>query len=106
MKHDAIPAFTAHIKALNWMAITSDLEKMTALPGNTMNHLLIETDLAHLEQIINRVASSHGLSLSYWRNRVDSLLSMRLMPAQRKRIAHIEAVISMLEQAASSTSCR
>jgi hypothetical protein len=81
-------------------------QKMTALPGNTMNHLLIETDLAHLEQIINRVASSHGLSLSYWRNRVDSLLSMRLMPAQRKRIAHIEAVISMLEQAASSTSCR
>jgi hypothetical protein len=79
--------------------------KMTALPGNTMNHLLIETDLAHLEQIINRVASSHGLSLSYWRNRVDAFLSMRLMPAQRKRIAHIEAVISMLEQAASSA-CR
>jgi hypothetical protein len=80
---------------------------MTALPGNTMNHLLIETDLAHLEQIITQVASSHGLSLSYWRNRVDSFLSMSLMPAQRKRIGYIDAVISTLEQAASSNpSCR
>ncbi|WP_213763456.1 hypothetical protein [Caballeronia sp. dw_19] len=66
-----------------------------------MNHLLIETDLAHLEQIINRIASSHGLSLSYWRTRVDSVLSMSLMPTQRKRIGHIEAVISMLEKTAS-----
>ena len=74
---------------------------MTALPGNTMNHLLIETDLAHLERIINRIASSHGLSLSYWRHRVDCVLSMSLMPAQRKRIGHIDAVISMLEQSAS-----
>jgi hypothetical protein len=65
-----------------------------------VNHLLIETDLAHLEQIINRIASSHGLSLSYWRNRVDSVLSLSLMPAQRKRVGHIDAVISMLEQAA------
>jgi hypothetical protein len=79
---------------------------MTALPGNTMNHLLIETDLAHLERIINRIASSHGLSLSYWRNRVDSVLSMSLMPAQRKRIGHINAVISMLEQAALSKTSR
>jgi len=72
-----------------------------------MNHRLIETDLVHLEKIINRVASSHGLSLSYWRNRVDSFLSMRLMPAQRKRIAHIETIIATLEQAASSkTSCQ
>jgi len=67
-----------------------------------VNHLLIETDLAHLERIINRLASSHGLSLSYWRNRIDSFLSMRLMPAQRKRIAHIEAIIATLEQAALS----
>ncbi|SAL40974.1 hypothetical protein AWB69_04141 [Caballeronia udeis] len=66
-----------------------------------MNHLLIETDLAHLERIINRIASSHGLSLSYWRHRVDCVLSMSLMPAQRKRIGHIDAVISMLEQSAS-----
>ncbi|CAN7260499.1 hypothetical protein LJR034_001055 [Caballeronia sp. LjRoot34] len=66
-----------------------------------MNHLLIETDLAHLEQIINRIASRHGLSLSYWRTRVDSVLSMSLMPTQRKRIGHIEAVISMLEKTAS-----
>jgi hypothetical protein len=79
---------------------------MTALPGNTMNHLLIETDLAHLEQIINRIASSHGLSLTYWRNRVDSVLSMSLMPAQRKRIGHIDAVISMLEQTALSKTSR
>lgn len=79
---------------------------MTALAGNTMNHVLIETDIAHLEQIINRIASSHGLSLSYWRKRVDSVLSMSLMPAQRKRIGHIDAAISMLEQTASSKTSR
>jgi len=71
-----------------------------------MNHQLIETDLAHLEQIIHRIASSHGLSLSYWRKRVDSVLSMSLMPAQRKRIGHIDAVISMLEQSASRQTSR
>jgi hypothetical protein len=63
-----------------------------------MNHQLIESDLAHLERIVNRIAPGHGLSLSYWRRRVDSVLSMSLMPAQRKRIAHINAVISMLEE--------
>jgi hypothetical protein len=79
---------------------------MTALLGNTMNHLLVETDLAHLERIISRITSNHGLSLAYWRNRVNSVLSMSLMPAQRKRIGHIDAVISMLEQSASSQTSR
>ncbi|MGX7002583.1 hypothetical protein [Caballeronia sp. KNU42] len=105
LKHQAVPASTTNIKALNRTAKTSDRKK-TALLGNTMNHRLIETDLAHLEQIINQIASSHGLSLSYWRSRVDSVLSMSLMPAQRKRIGHIDAVISMLEQTASSKTSR
>ena len=99
LKHQAVPTSTTNIKALNRTAKTSDRKK-TALLGNTMNHRLIETDLAHLELIINQIASSHGLSLSYWRSRVDSVLSMSLMPAQRKRIGHIDAVVSMLEQAA------
>jgi hypothetical protein len=66
-----------------------------------MNHQFLERDLAHLERIISRIASSHGLSLGYWRKRVDSMLSMSLMPSQRKRIAHIAAVISTLEATAS-----
>jgi hypothetical protein len=106
LKHQAVPTSTTNIKALNRTAKTSDRQKKTALQGNTMNHRLIETDLAHLELIINQIASSHGLSLSYWRSRVDSVLSMSLMPAQRKRIGHIDAVVSMLEQAASSKTSR
>jgi hypothetical protein len=41
MEHQTIPAFTAHINALDRMAITSDRKKDGAT-GNTMNHLLIE----------------------------------------------------------------
>ena len=67
-----------------------------------MNNYLIEKDLAHLERVVNTIASSHGLSLSYWRMRVDSMLSMTLMPAQRKRIGQVNAVILMLEETDSS----
>jgi hypothetical protein len=67
-----------------------------------LNNYLVEKDLAHLERVVNRIASSHGLSLSYWRKRVDSMLSMTLMPAQRKRIGQINAVIRMLEETDSS----
>jgi len=62
-----------------------------------LNNYLIEKDLAHLERVVNKIASSHGLSLSYWRRRVDSMLSLKLMPAQRKRIGQVNAVILMLE---------
>jgi hypothetical protein len=74
---------------------------MTAQREIKMNHQFVERDLAHLERIVNRIASSHGLSLSYWRKRVDSMLSMSLIPTQRKRIVHVAAVISMLEATAS-----
>jgi hypothetical protein len=67
-----------------------------------LNNYLIEKDLVHLERVVNKIASSRGLSLSYWKKRVDSMLSMTLMPAQRKRIGHINAVISMLEETESS----
>jgi hypothetical protein len=67
-----------------------------------LNNYLVEKDLAHLERVVNRIASSHGLSLSYWRKRVDSMLSMTLMPAQRKRIGQINAVVRMLEETDSS----
>ncbi|OTP69920.1 hypothetical protein [Caballeronia sordidicola] len=62
-----------------------------------MNNYLIEKDLVHLERVVNKIAASHGLSLSYWRKRVDSMLSLTLMPAQRKRVGQIHAAISMLE---------
>jgi hypothetical protein len=63
-----------------------------------LKNYLIEKDLAHLERVVHKIASSHGLSLPYWRKRVDSMLSMTLMPAQRKRIGRINVVISMLEE--------
>jgi hypothetical protein len=62
-----------------------------------LNNYLIERDLTHLERVVHKIASGHGLSLAYWRKRVDSMLSETLMPGQRKRIGQINVIISMLE---------
>ncbi|HVE10423.1 MAG TPA: hypothetical protein VNE00_24430 [Paraburkholderia sp.] len=62
-----------------------------------MNHDQIEKDIAHLEQIMARIAPGDSIPLSYWRNRINSVSSEVLVPAQVDRVKKLRAALNALE---------
>jgi len=64
-----------------------------------MNHRQVEIDICHLESVVNRTGSRHGLSLSYWRGRVDLVMALDLVPSQRIRANRISAALAVFEAA-------
>jgi hypothetical protein len=62
-----------------------------------MNHRQIETDILHLERIIGRISPEDRIPLSYWRNRIASVASSALVPAQQSRIQRIHDRLTQLE---------
>jgi hypothetical protein len=62
-----------------------------------MNHRQIETDISHLEQVIGRISAEDRIPLSYWRNRVDSVASSAVVPAQLSRMQRINDRLEKLE---------
>jgi hypothetical protein len=63
-----------------------------------MNHYLIEQDLIHLELVVKRIGWNQGLSLSYWRKRVDEMLANGLTRQQRDRALRLDATVAALEK--------
>jgi hypothetical protein len=64
-----------------------------------MNHRQIETDILHLEQVIRRISPEDRIPLSYWRNRINSVSSNALVPAQLSRMQRINNMLAQLESA-------
>jgi hypothetical protein len=64
-----------------------------------MNHRQIETDILHLEHVIRRISAADTIPLSYWRNRIDSVSSNTLVPAQLSRMRRIHDLLTQLESA-------
>lgn len=64
-----------------------------------MNHRQIEMDIGHLEQIIRHVSAANWIPLAYWRNRIDSVSSHAVIPAQQNRLRRINAQFAELEAA-------
>jgi hypothetical protein len=64
-----------------------------------MNHRQIETDILHLEQVIRRISPEDRIPLSYWRNRINSVSSNALVPAQLSRMQRINNMLAHLESA-------
>jgi hypothetical protein len=62
-----------------------------------MNHRQIETDIRHLEQVIRRISAGDRIPLSYWRNRINSVASNALLPAQQSRMRRINDLLEQLE---------
>jgi len=62
-----------------------------------MNHHQIEKDIQHLEHVIGRLSGSDRIPLSYWRNRVDSVLTAELVPSQAQRVKRINEALCALE---------
>jgi len=62
-----------------------------------MNHRQIETDILHLERVIGRISADDRIPLSYWRNRVDLVALIALVPAQQSRMQRINDRLERLE---------
>jgi len=62
-----------------------------------MNHHQIESDIRHLEQVVRRLSGSDRIPLSYWRKRVDSVLTAELVPSQAQRVRRISDALCELE---------
>ncbi|KFX66654.1 hypothetical protein [Paraburkholderia fungorum] len=58
----------------------------------------IDKEIAHLERVFGLISANDRIPLSYWRQRLLMLPRTSLMPAQRARLARLEAVLQSLEQ--------
>lgn len=70
---------------------------MLNIAGGTMNHHQIEKDIQHLEHVITRLSGADRIPLSYWRNRVDAVLTAELVPSQAVRVKRIREALCALE---------
>lgn len=61
-----------------------------------MSYQDIDKEIAHLELVFGKISARDRFPLSYWQQRLLALLRSSMMPAQRKRIARLEATLRAL----------
>ncbi|MPW16671.1 hypothetical protein GCT13_06910 [Paraburkholderia sp. CNPSo 3157] len=62
-----------------------------------MDNYQLESELHHLERVLNHMAAEHRFPLSYWRNRLNTVLAAPLVPSQRTRARRLDDMLRMLE---------
>jgi hypothetical protein len=62
----------------------------------SMNYPNLDSEIAHLELVLGRISVNDRIPLSYWENRLRLLSGASLVPAQRARLARLEAVLGVL----------
>jgi hypothetical protein len=65
-----------------------------------MDHCHVEQDLEHLERILARISAGDRIPLSYWRKRVDSVLSAARLPSHIERAKKLISALDSLELSA------
>ncbi|APA87344.1 hypothetical protein BJG93_17665 [Paraburkholderia sprentiae WSM5005] len=72
-----------------------------------MSYLNIDKEIAHLELVFNALSARDRFPLSYWHRRLHALSRSSMVPAQRARVALLEArlrsVGARLEQLTGAT---
>ncbi|MEX3787417.1 hypothetical protein [Paraburkholderia sp. BR14374] len=56
-----------------------------------MSYQDIDREIAHLEVVFNALSARDRFPLSYWHRRLHALNRSSMVPAQRQRVAHLEA---------------
>ncbi|MBC8749142.1 MULTISPECIES: hypothetical protein [Paraburkholderia] len=56
-----------------------------------MSYQHIDQEIAHLEVVFNALSARDRFPLSYWHRRLHALNRLSMVPAQRERIALLEA---------------
>ncbi|MBN3767564.1 hypothetical protein [Burkholderia sp. Ac-20365] len=62
-----------------------------------MDNYQLESELQHLERVLSHMAAEHRFPLTYWRNRLNAVLSARLVPSQLKRARKLDDLLRALE---------
>jgi hypothetical protein len=65
-----------------------------------VNHHQLEKDIEHLERVIARLSGGDRIPLSYWRGRLDMVLSANLVPNQAQRVKRLNEALCALEDRA------
>nr|WP_233856879.1 hypothetical protein [Paraburkholderia sp. HD33-4] len=72
-----------------------------------MSYQDIDKEIAHLEVVFNALSARDRFPLSYWHRRLLALNRSSMVPAQRQRVAHLEARLrsigARLDQLADAT---
>jgi exonuclease VII large subunit len=69
-----------------------------------MSYQDIDKEIAHLEAVFHALSPRDRFPLSYWQRRLHALNRSSMVPAQRQRVAHLEAKLgARLEQLADAT---
>ncbi|MEC5406025.1 hypothetical protein VOM14_10750 [Paraburkholderia sp. MPAMCS5] len=63
-----------------------------------MSYQNLDKEIAHLERVFVLISVNDRIPLSYWAKRLRLLSSGPLMPAQRERIARLEAMLCALRE--------
>jgi hypothetical protein len=66
------------------------------LRKHQMSHQDIDKEIAHLERVFGMISARDRFPLSYWHKRLNALPRAAMMPAQRQRIARLEATLRAL----------
>lgn len=58
-----------------------------------MSYQDIDREIAHLAAVFNLLSARDRFPLSYWHRRLHALNRSSMVPAQRQRVAHLEATL-------------
>lgn len=61
-----------------------------------MSYQDIDKEIAHLEVVFGLISTRDRFPLSYWHRRLHALHRSSLMPAQRARVARLEATLRLV----------
>jgi hypothetical protein len=61
-----------------------------------MSYQTLDNEIAHLERVFGRISVNDAIPLSYWDSRLRRLARAPLVPAQRARLARLEATLAAL----------
>jgi hypothetical protein len=63
-----------------------------------MSYQDIDKEIAHLELVFGKISARDRFPLSYWHRRLLALHRLAMMPAQRQRVARLEATLRTFGQ--------
>ena len=69
-----------------------------------MTYQDIDKEIAHLEVVFGLISPRDRFPLSYWHQRLRVLHSASMMPAQRARVARLEATLRALRESEETAS--
>jgi hypothetical protein len=65
--------------------------------GKTVNHHQLDVEIQHLEYVIRLISANDRIPLSYWRNRLNAVSAVAVIPSQVSRVKRLNDALRELE---------